>query len=214
MSKPLSSRGFPALCAFQDSYIFVSGGQSPIEFTNQFDTVEFYDVGKDQWQKAPAMNIARKNHSMCALGKYIYAFSGVSSQGFCDSIERLDASAVVAGRTARWEVVNLEAGNNIPARGVPLVAQWGNDEVIYLGGLSAGTCKGDAYVVNFTSRTVKKVFDSPYKFSGDGNQVAMERMGKIVGLVQDDKNMISMVSYSEGETIPTIIEKIGSESDD
>ena len=135
MSKPLSSRGFPALCVFQDSYIFVSGGQSPIEFTNNFDTVEFYDVGKDQWQTAPAMNIARKNHSMCALGKYIYAFSGVSSQGFCDSIERLDASAVVAGRTARWEVVNLEAGNNIPARGVPLVAQWGNDEVIYLGGL-------------------------------------------------------------------------------
>ena len=69
-------------------------------------------------------------------------------------------------------------------------------------------------MVNFTSRTVKKVFDSSYKFSGDGNQVAMERMGKIVGLVQDDKNMISMVSYSEGETIPTIIEKIGSESDD
>ena len=160
------------------------------------------------------MNIARKNHSMCALGKYIYAFSGVSSQGFCDSIERLDASAVVAGRTALWEVVNLEAGNSIPARGVPLVAQWGNDEVIYLGGLSAGACKGDGYVVDFMSRTVKKVFDSSYKFSGDGNQVVMERMGKIVGLVQDDKNMINMVSYSEGETIPTIVEKIGAESDD
>ena len=42
----------------------------------------------------------------------------------------------------------------------------------------------------------------------------MERMGKIVGLVQDDKNVISMVSYSEGETIPTIIDKIGAESDD
>ena len=41
----------------------------------------------------------------------------------------------------------------------------------------------------------------------------MERMGKIVGLIQDDKNLISMISYSEGETIPTIIEKIGEESD-
>ena len=69
-------------------------------------------------------------------------------------------------------------------------------------------------MVNFTSRTVKKVFESSYKFSGDGNQVFMERMGKIVGLVQDDKNVISMVSYSEGETIPTIIDKIGAESDD
>ena len=81
------------------------------------------------------MNIARKNHSMCALGKYIYAFSGVSNQGFLDSIERLDASAVVAGRTTRWEVVNLEAGNRVPARGVPLVAPWGNDEIIFLGGM-------------------------------------------------------------------------------
>ena len=41
----------------------------------------------------------------------------------------------------------------------------------------------------------------------------MERMGKIVGLIQDDKNLINMISYSEGETIPTIIEKIGVESD-
>ena len=38
-------------------------------------------------------------------------------------------------------------------------------------------------------------------------------MGKIVGLIQDDKNIISMISYSEGETIPTIIEKIGAESE-
>ena len=214
MAKPPTSRGFPALCAYQDAYIFVSGGQSPIEFTEQFASVDFYDVGKDQWTSAPPMNVARKNHSMCALGKYIYVFSGVSDQGFCDSIERLDVGAVVNGRTARWEVINLEAGNSIPARGVPLVAPWSNDEVIYLGGLQAGTCKGDGYVINFTSRTVKRCFDSSYKFTGDGNQVFMERMGKIVGLVQDDKNMINMVSYSEGEAIPTIVEKIGAESDD
>ena len=115
------------------------------------------------------MNTARKNHSMCALGKYIYVFGGVSNEGFLSSIERLDAGALVAGRTARWEVVNLEAGNNLPARGVPLVCQWSSDEVIYLGGLSAGICKGDAHVVNFTNRTVKKCFDSGFKFSGDGN---------------------------------------------
>jgi hypothetical protein len=42
----------------------------------------------------------------------------------------------------------------------------------------------------------------------------MERMGKIVGLVQDDKSMISLISYSEGDPIPQIVEKIGSESDD
>ena len=69
-------------------------------------------------------------------------------------------------------------------------------------------------MINVTAGTVKKCFEAGFKFSGEGNQVVMERMGKIVGLVQDDKNMISMVSYSEGDTIPTIIEKIGAESDD
>ena len=28
------------------------------------------------------MNTARKNHSMCALGKHIYVFGGVSNEGF------------------------------------------------------------------------------------------------------------------------------------
>ena len=41
------------------------------------------------------MNIARKNHSMCAMGKYVYVFAGASSQGFLDSIERLDAGTLV-----------------------------------------------------------------------------------------------------------------------
>lgn len=50
MRKPPSSRGFPALCVYNNAFIFVSGGQSPIEFTEQFASVEFYDVGKDQWQ--------------------------------------------------------------------------------------------------------------------------------------------------------------------
>ena len=109
--------------------------------------------------------------------------------------------------------MNLEAGHSIPARGIPLVSPWSNDEIIYLGGLSFGIAKGDGYVVNFTSNTVKKCFDSGFKFSGEGNQVFMERMGKIVGMVNDEKNLINMVSYSEGEVIPTVIEKIGAESD-
>ena len=41
----------------------------------------------------------------------------------------------------------------------------------------------------------------------------MERMGKIVGMVNDEKNLINMISYSEGEVIPTVLEKIGAESD-
>ena len=214
MKSPPSSRGFPALCVYSDAYIFVSGGQSPIEFTDEFKTVDFYDVGKDAWKTAPPMNFARKNHSMCALGKYIYAFSGINSSGMLDSIERLDASAVVEGRTTRWEVVQLEAGNRIPARGVPLVAPWSTDEVIYCGGISVGICQGDGYIVNFSNGTIKKVFDTAFKFTGDGNQCQQERVGKIVALVQDDKQVISLVSYQEGDAVVTMVEKIGQESDD
>ena len=45
MKTPPSSRGFPALCTYNNAYIFVSGGQGTIEFTDEFNTVEFYDVG-------------------------------------------------------------------------------------------------------------------------------------------------------------------------
>lgn len=116
------------------------------------------------------MNIARKNHSMCALGKYIYAFSGVSKGDYLASVERLDASAVVAGHSPRWEIVQFEQGNVFPKRGVPLVAPWSTDEVIYMGGIDGGICQGDGYVINFTNGSIKKVFDSAYKFTGDGNQ--------------------------------------------
>ena len=89
-----------------------------------------------------------------------------------NSIERIDANDIFdkKGYGARWELVNLEAGNSLPARGVPLLCQWSSDEIICLGGLeNYGVCKGDAHVVNFTSRTVQKCFDSEFKFSGDGN---------------------------------------------
>ena len=177
-------------------------------------SVDIYDIGQDKWVAGPAMNQARKNHAMCVLGNYIYVFSGVNNAGFLNSIERLDASAVVSGRSARWEIVKLSAGNTIPARGVPLVAPWSSNEVIYLGGIDAGICKGDGHVINFETGTVKKCFDSAFKFTGDGNQVQQERMGKVIGLVQDDKNVINLISYSEGDQIPQVIEKIGLESDD
>ena len=169
MRNPPNSRGFPAVCVYNSAHIFVSGGQSAIDFTEDYASVDIYDIGKDQWSAGPPMNQARKNHAMCALGKYIYVFSGAAGAAFLDSIERLDASAVVAGRAAKWENVRLEAGNSLPARGLPLVAPWSSDEIIYLGGIQAGSCKGDGYVVNVVRGTVKKCFDSAFKFTGDGN---------------------------------------------
>ena len=159
------------------------------------------------------MNFARKNHSLCALGKYIYAFSGANNKGWLDSVERLDASAVVSGRSTEWEIVQFEAGNAIPARGVPMVAPFSADEIIYMGGLMNGSCQGDGYIVNVVSGTVKKCFDSAFKFTADGNQSYMERMGKVIGVVQDDHSIIQLISYSEGDAVPQVIEKIGTEFD-
>ena len=132
------ARCFPAVVVFQSAFIFVSGGSSPIDFTKEFASCCYYDVGKDEWNQAPEMNFARKNHSMCAFGKYIYAFSGVNNSGWLDSIERLDASAITNERKATWEIVRLETGNVLPARGVPMVAPFGADEILYMGGLLNG----------------------------------------------------------------------------
>jgi len=67
--------------------------------------------------------------------------------------------------------------------------------------------------VNLNRGTVKKCFDSAFKFTADGNQSYMERMGKVVGLVQDDKSILQLVSYCEGDAVPQVIEKIGHESE-
>ena len=50
MRKPPVARGFPALAVYNSAFIFISGGQSPIEFTEEFASCDFYDVGKDQWK--------------------------------------------------------------------------------------------------------------------------------------------------------------------
>lgn len=69
-------------------------------------------------------------------------------------------------------------------------------------------------MVNLDNGTVKKCFDSAFKFSAEGNQAAIERMGKVVALVQDDKSILSLVSYSEGDAVLQVIDKIGHESDE
>lgn len=106
-------------------------------------------------------------------------------------------------------MVKIQAGNKLPARGVPMVAPWSTDEIIYLGGIASGVCHGDGYVVNVVRGTVKKCFDSAFRFTADGNQCYRERMGKVIGLIQDDKDTLHLVSYSEGDAILQVVSKIG-----
>ena len=65
---------FCGLANFDDELIFVTGGMR--DSRNSESEVFFYDIRSNKWRKAPAMLIARYNHSNTVLGTSLYAYGG------------------------------------------------------------------------------------------------------------------------------------------
>ena len=72
---PSTARGNPALACFKESYIVVSGGQCP-QTHALLQSVDIYKIKANAWKPAPMLTIARKSHSSCCLGDYIYVACG------------------------------------------------------------------------------------------------------------------------------------------
>ena len=126
------ARFWPALCSFQDRYIFVSGG----EFQ---DSVERYDCASDSWSLMPALNGNRHKHSSCALGNVIYVICGAS--GYNDelqnTIESLD-TRLISSMAASWEIIEI-AHSELTPRAAVGVASLGKNKMVIFG----GNVKGD-----------------------------------------------------------------------
>ena len=76
-ARPSIPRRFPSLVNFCDKILFVSGGWNPSDIKHFHNSVERYDIARDVWSAAPALNVPRMNHSSCVLGyNAIYAFFG------------------------------------------------------------------------------------------------------------------------------------------
>ena len=101
------------------------------------------------------MNIARLDHTGCALGNNLYIFGGMSSLGKLNNIEKLvNVHAIIStssSKTAQWNLLD------VAQRGVPsprfhsIVAPLDDRRVLILGGRlndEPEYIQSDAYVLN------------------------------------------------------------------
>ena len=68
--------------------------------------MDAYDIVNNYWMSAPPLNKARKYHSSCSLGRYVYTCcgKGQASDEDINSFERLDAIGFFNGESeVEWE---------------------------------------------------------------------------------------------------------------
>ena len=76
-----------------------------------FDSVDVYDIMKNNWSEAPPLITARKQHSSCALGNFIYVVAGAGYSNTngtqilskLNTIEQLDAGDLAKGLNPVWK---------------------------------------------------------------------------------------------------------------
>lgn len=105
-----------ALASYKTSHIVVSGGQDPQTFKT-LASCEIYEIRANKWTKAPNMHFARKCHSSCSVGDYVYVAcgqvevhddkSGRTQKILTNQIERLDLKSFVQGDKVTWELINI-----------------------------------------------------------------------------------------------------------
>ena len=97
LAPPPTVRTKPSLATYDNSYIFVIGGSIIVETSDQ-DSMDMYTIHNDTWSSAPALNMARSEHSSCIAGHTLCVFGGESRRGHrLKCIEIIDVRAVVRG---------------------------------------------------------------------------------------------------------------------
>ena len=77
MAAPKTAREFPSSpVVYKDMVLFVSGGYDPSNESIYLKSVDRYDILKNQWSEAPAMNAPRARHSSSVIGDFLYVFGG------------------------------------------------------------------------------------------------------------------------------------------
>ena len=104
LAEPLTSisdsGSSPAISAFNERYLFVTGGKSGL--TN----VEYYNIASNQWFKAPEMNEGRYDHSSCCLNEFLYVFGGKNPRK--NTISSIDASQVTSSSNSGAQWVDIQ----------------------------------------------------------------------------------------------------------
>lgn len=100
-----------------DNSLYVTGGDEPTSGC-KVQEVERYDLGENRWYVMPKLEIARKSHSCCAQGDYIYVCGGIGKQGYTilSSIERFNVKT-----RENWVVNNVPFEHSIQPTIAPLM---------------------------------------------------------------------------------------------
>ena len=111
------------------------------------------------------MNIARQDHSGCALGDSLYVFGGACIIGRLNSIEKMvNVHAVISAnssKTSQWHLLNIAEANLPSKRYHSIVTPLDRTRILILGGrfnASWREIKSDAFVVD----TAKEPSDDGY----------------------------------------------------
>ena len=69
--------------------------------------MDMYTIETDTWSQAPQLNTPRNAHNSCVAGHTLSVFGGVSKGQNLNSIEMIDARAVVRGDQPAWEIITI-----------------------------------------------------------------------------------------------------------
>ena len=111
------------------------------------------------------MNQARRNHSSCSLGDYIYVCCGEDNNDSFNSFERLNVVSFLGGtQDTSWEPLQIEENELLTPRSNCSMAAFGSNKIIVFGGDNAqlGGLQAEGCIVEFTkyNRRVSKRFDA------------------------------------------------------
>ena len=80
----------------------------------------------------------------------------------------------------------------------PLVAFITPTEIAILGGSTKSEKLGNGYIFNVENNTMKKAFETDFKFDTQNNQCVTTNNGQVAGLVEDQEKKVHVVTYNKG----------------
>lgn len=162
-----------------ETYIYFIG----TDINQESDEVTSYCLASGTWTDKPKLNVARKNHSACCLGAYLYVACGTGDGAdyLEDSVERLDIVGTSQG--AKWELLKL-ANRMINNRIRFLFSPLNEEELILLGGLEEDEPLGTVEIFNTRTLTVRQAVPgrkSEFSFFVSGNLIKKIARNTVIG---------------------------------
>ena len=102
------------------------------------------------WREAADLNVARSEHSSCAMGNEVYVFCGWDGSQYLSSIECLN----VAEQQAAWEIFTVDA---LTVRNSPVVCPLSDSDFVIMGGYADCNYLSDVIILDKRSRTAEQV---------------------------------------------------------